>query len=141
MFLSFVKAPFFSATGRSLLEKTDLDKVFFHHIHLAQLGISNFNSENKRPVLTISYKGKKIYRQFKEGSTFGIHSGEIAMLDKDRRYLGITDDHKEVRVQRANFMERIMYYLVNPRQEFRIAIILSLISIFLTVAIELVKLL
>jgi len=128
MLLTAVKAKFYSSSGQSLIDYSDTDKVFIHKDHLPQLGTNKLNDERRRPILTISCNGKKIYRQFKQGSKYGICNGQIALLDKDSSYLDIKDDNVYVEVKKSTLLEKIKYYINNPRQELRISIVFGLIT-------------
>lgn len=127
MLLTAVKAKFYSSNGQFLLDYNDQDKVFINADHLPEFGIPKLHDESKRPVLTITINGKKIHRQFKQGSTYGIHRGEIAFWDRDSRYLEIKGENEIVDVKRSNLIGYIKYYLNNPRQELRVSIISGII--------------
>lgn len=139
MLLTAVNAKFRSSDGLSLLDYNDQDKVFINAAHLPEFGIPQLHDESKRPVLTIIMNGKKIYRQFKQGSTYGVHKGEIAFLDRDRRYLGIQSENDIVEVKKSNLIGYIKYYLNNPRQELRVSIVFGLITTSISIVYDLAK--
>ena len=139
MLLTAVKAKFYSSNGQFLLDYTDQDKVFINAEHLPEFGIPKLQDESKRPVLTIKINGKKIHRQFKQGSTYGVRRGEIALLSRDNRYLGINGDNDVVEVKKSNLIGLIKYYLNNPRQELRVSIIFGLITTSFSIVYDLAK--
>jgi hypothetical protein len=139
MLLTAVKAKFYSFNGQFLLDYSDQDKVFINAEHLPEFGIPKLNDESKRPVLTITINGKKIHRQFKQGSSYGIKRGEVAFLDRDSRYLEIKGENEIVDVKKSNLIGHIKYYLNNPRQELRVSIIFGIITTSVSIAYDIAK--
>ncbi len=108
--------------GESKINDSDIDKVFLHFESLPEIDFENKLNEVNRPILKINYKGKSIYRKFKQGSQLGVTKNEIGILMKDLNTLRIKkNDLVEVKITLAGLWGLLCFYWNNPKQDIRFA--------------------
>lgn len=108
--------------GAPRIIDSDFDKVFLNFEAINEIGFEDKMNEVNRPIVKINYKGKSIYRKFKQGSQFGITKNEIGILKKDINTLGIKKNEvAEVEISLASFLGVFCFYWNNPKQDIRFA--------------------
>jgi hypothetical protein len=119
--------------GDAILNDSDIDKVYLHFESLTEMEFQNKLNEVNRPIVKINYKGKSIYRKFKQGSQFGVTKNEIGILKKDLNTLGIKKNEVvEVKISFAGFWGLFFYYWNNPKQDIRFAMRSAVFAIVLS---------
>ena len=103
-----------------------IDTIYFNNKELEGL----IESENKRPLVKIEYKGNSIIRKIR-----GHHKlkKEQALLDYTSvREIGYPDINERVTISKANFFDKYLsYFLKHPKEELRLSYYLFLLSTML----------